>query len=157
MPTSVDKSADLRSGSLRRDVCIVAALDVGLFALALACLWGTDRLKLGDGLALLGACLGVAVLGTAAAGALVRRLSACVWGILPLWVALAVWEATYSGSVDFFQWWRQGDYAEALSRLSGVVLWDLLYAGVQLVVMVPAWWLGTKLRRRQRAHDHGGG
>jgi hypothetical protein len=114
-----------------RDIVIVISLDVLVLCLAGAYLWLIDHLWTGMASIHVAFMLALLVIVcTAIAGTLVRRLYLAILGILALWTVMALYDVSTTS-------------AEPIS----VVRSALFLAGVQLTLMILAWFVGSLVRK----------
>ena len=117
-----------------RDIRIVVALNAVVLALIAVGYWLMHHVWAGMssiGVALL---LGMAVIMcTMIAGVLVHRLIVGILGLLALWIAMLLYEASMSSA-----------------RFDSVPIPALVFAAVQLAVMILAWRLAFEMRSNRQ-------
>jgi hypothetical protein len=150
LPAPTPEQPKMRPRSVRQDICTIVGLDAFLLALAIGCYWLAQRVNIGQGMLVLALGLLAAGIATVIGGMLIQRFLVCVLGIVAFWIVISIWQAC---AKDLLQWWRQGDYGEALRSLVRLAIEDLPYFAVQIAILLVAWWFGFGRKRRSSSTE----
>src|SRR5207244_85283 len=123
----------LRTSSMRKDMLIVGVLSLAVFLFTAVSDFLTREVFTGlSGVSVVVVWAFIGVICTGVAAWVVQRLSIAIVGIAALWAVLAVRDWSVSSA----------SFLDALEN-------SAFFAAGQIIVLVPAWWLGHRMRNKR--------